>query len=101
MSTPKQRVRARLAQIHGLMEAAAPKFTVGQRVKFDGTSADGRVTGVMPVTIVDPHSNASAVTYTDKRGREYEGARSHLPTATVRNDRGTTFEASHYSLKSL
>jgi hypothetical protein len=33
--------------------------------------------------VINPHSNASKVTFTDKRGRMYEGAHSHIPTATV------------------
>ena len=67
------------------------KFTEGETVWFDGKSADGKVTGYMPVTVVDSHSNYIQVagewnrTKTDKW---YEkGGRTHIPTATVKNQR--------------
>jgi hypothetical protein len=74
------------------------QYTVGQKVRFDGKSADGNVIGSMPVMIVDPHSNAHLVTQT-KGKRQYEGANRHLPTATVVNERGRQFEAYHHTLR--
>jgi len=71
----------------------------GDSARFEGDSPDGKIMGGgMPVTIVNPHSNADKVTNTDKRGRQYEGAFRHLPTATVKNSRGTVFEAYHHQL---
>lgn len=80
------------------------QYTEGQTVRFDGKSADDKVTGSMDVTIVNPHSNKDKVTDvkgTGNRARAYEGANRHLPTATVKSARGTQFEAFHHTLKSL
>jgi hypothetical protein len=83
------------------------QFTTGGSANFNGKSADGKFEGSAKVTIVDPHSNASLVTNTDKRGRQYEGATTHIPTATVEMDRSKRglpplrFEAPHHTLKAL
>lgn len=76
-------------------------FYAGQRVRFSGHSADNRVNGDMDVNVVHPHSNGHLVTKTEGSGkklREYEGASRHIRTATVKNDRGTQFEAFHHTL---
>jgi hypothetical protein len=90
----------------GEIQAGAPrgnknaaKYESGQKVKFEGKSADGSTSGMFEVEVVNPHSNADKVTHTDNRGRMYEGAFSHIPTATVKNTRsGKVFEAHHYTL---
>ena len=79
--------------------AKEPAKTPPTVMRFNGKSADGTVEGSLPVEVVNPHSNAAAVT-TTKGGRSYEadGSR-HLPTATVRNPRtGKVFEAFEHSL---
>jgi len=81
------------------------QYVTGQSVRFDGRSADDRVTGSMPVEIVNPHSNAhlvASVTGKGKRQRAYDKeGRQHMPTATVKSSRGTVFEAYHHTLKAL
>lgn len=92
-----------------LVQAGAPlgnknaaKFTTGQTVRFDGRAADGRAEGMFEVEIVNPHSNSDKVTHTDNRGRQWAGAFTHLPTATVKNKRsGNVFEAHHYTLRGV
>ncbi len=72
---------------------------VGQTMRFNGKSADGKFEGSTDVKIVNPHSNADKVTHS-KTGRDYEGASTHIPTATVENPRnGTHFEAFHHTLQ--
>jgi hypothetical protein len=74
----------------------------GDMARFDGKSADGKVEGSMDVKIINPHSNVDKVTHTKvegKKHRDYEGAFTHIPTATVQNSRGTVFEAHHFTLQ--
>jgi hypothetical protein len=78
------------------------QYTEGQVVRFSGTAADNSVTGDMNVKVLNPHSNAHLVTYSEgkgKRFRQYEGATRHLPLATVQTERGNVFEAHHHTLK--
>jgi hypothetical protein len=79
------------------------RFAAGGRARFDGKSADGKVTGSMDVTVLDPHSNAHEVAQTTGKGkhvRQYDkDGHRHLPTATVKSDRGTIFEAYHHTLQ--
>lgn len=81
------------------------QYTAGGRARFDGTSPDGKVSGSLPVTILNPHSNSDKVdrtVKTGKRTRMYDkDGQTHLPTATVKTDRGTVFEAHHHQLKAL
>jgi hypothetical protein len=85
------------------------RFAAGDMVKFNGESADGKFSGLFPVKVINPHSNADKVSHTDKSGRMYEGAFRHLPTATVeRGERkgnfpvpARQFEAYHHTLFKL
>jgi hypothetical protein len=74
----------------------------GKTMRFNGRSVKGDVEGSMPVRVVNPHSNAHLVTHT-KGGREYEGAYTHLRTATVERPAhkerpARQFEAYHHTL---
>lgn len=55
----------------------------GETVRFNGEAVDKSVQGFMLVTVIDPHSNSSLVTHTDKQGRQYADGFSHIPQATV------------------
>jgi hypothetical protein len=83
-------------------------FKAGDEVKFEGTAASPlTISGSFPVKIINPHSNSHKMTHYDNRGRPYEGAFSHIPTATVeRPERkgafpspARQFEAHHFTLR--
>jgi len=59
------------------------EFSSGDDARFSGKSADGKVEGDMDVKVINPHHNAAAVTHTDKKGREYEGAFTHIRQVEV------------------
>jgi hypothetical protein len=86
--------------------AEGGKFAAGDSATISGKSADGKFEGTATVTIVNPHSNADRVTQT-KGKRMYEGAVTHIPTATVTLDRSKRglppleFEAHHHTLTKL
>jgi hypothetical protein len=93
--------------IHIYLNDAGKTLNRGQTVKFDGTSADGKVSGFMEVRVIDPHSNADKVAHVEGKGsgaREInkDGSR-HIATATVerpaRGDRpAKQFEAFVHTL---
>jgi len=88
------------------------QFTSGQTVRFEGASADGKVSGGMDVKVINPHSNSHLVTHTEGKGknlRMYEGGIRHIPTVTVERPASTgsfprpakQFEAYEHTLQRL
>lgn len=65
-----------------MARATRKPLATGDVVRFDGAAVDGSVSGFMLVTVIDPHSNAAAVTHSDKHG-EYESGRTHIRQALV------------------
>jgi hypothetical protein len=79
------------------------ELKAGQKMRFSGRAVNGVIEGDMPVSVVNPHSNAAKVTHV-KGGREYEGAFTHIRTATVERPAykerpAKQFEAHHHTLK--
>jgi hypothetical protein len=89
------------------------QFSEGQGVRFEGNSADGKVSGGMDVKVINPHSNASLVVRTEgtgKHARQYDAqGHQHIPTATVERPARTgsfptpakQFEAFHHTLYAI
>jgi hypothetical protein len=78
------------------------ELKAGQKMRFNGRSVGGTVEGSMPVSVVNPHSNAAAVTHS-KGGKEYEGAFTHIRQAIVERPAhkerpAKQFEAHHFTL---